>query len=112
MQTQTSAPADRLGQQAGGYSARNLNYIGYTILNNGDGVCLLFPFVPGASTASIEGGDVHIGITGGEVVLLDVGSAALQAAAAGKLLVVGIDALSRPVFEYLVTLPGGTSRLN
>lgn len=88
--------------RAGSYAERVTNHIGYTILDNGDGVCLLFPFVPGASDAWLEGEDVHVAITGGEVVLMDTGSRAVQCAAQGKLLVVGIDALSRPVYERLI----------
>lgn len=86
----------------GAYTQRSLTHIGYTALDNGDGVCLLVPYVPGMGETWIEGTDAHIQIAGGEIVLLEIGDAALRAAAAAKLIVVGVDALSRPVFEGLV----------
>lgn len=96
--THTSQPS---GVSAA-YGQRNLIHIGYTLLDNGDGVCLMAPYVPGMSNAWIEGSDVHVGVAGGEMVLLEVGGRAEAAAEAGKLIFVGVDALSRPVFEGLV----------
>lgn len=90
------------GTGAGSYAQRNLTHIGYTLLENGDGACLLVPYVPGMGSAWVEGSDVHIQISGGEIVLLEIPEAAVKCASGGKLIVVGVDALSRPVFEGLV----------
>lgn len=100
---QINAKDDAAGDSgASSYAQRNLTHIGYTLLENGEGACLLVPFVPGMGAAWVEGSDVHIQIGGGEIVLLEVSEAALKTASHGKLIVVGVDALSRPVFEGLV----------
>lgn len=85
-----------------GFASTAHSFIGYTILDNGSSVCILFPFVPGADRAWIEGSDLHIQIPGGDIVLMEIGQAALDAAARFKLAVVGVDALRRPVYERRV----------
>lgn len=76
--------------------------IGYTLLDNGESVCLMFPHVPGAREPRLCDGGVQITSDGGELFFAEVGDRALRAAGAGHLFVVGIDSLSRPVFESSV----------
>lgn len=73
--------------------------LGFTLLDTGASVCFLFPFVPSSRDARMVGQSLRITTDAGDLVFDEIGPRARQAASEGKLLAVGVDALSRPVFE-------------
>ena len=85
--------------------------LAYGILQSGTDTAILFPFLPLIERIRLKQGVIYLEVPKAIAMLEDLPAAVLEALATEQgVLLVGIDALSRAVFEYRVSTVGVQDR--
>lgn len=76
--------------------------IGYSVMDNGSGIAILMPHVPGADNFVLHGRQIVASVGTFKLRLADVPQAVLDAQAKNPVLIIGINAFSNPASEHLL----------